>query len=65
MKVDESTADKIVRIILDIILLPLVFAGHKISPGRTGLIPLITDAAGICRLYAVFGIGTCKTNKQV
>ncbi|NOZ83419.1 MAG: DUF2892 domain-containing protein [Epsilonproteobacteria bacterium] len=64
MKVDESAADEIVKIILGIILLPLIFVGFKISRGRIGLIPLIIDAAGICPLYAVFGIETCKTNKQ-
>ncbi len=63
MKVDESTADKIVRIILYIILLPLIFVGSKTSRDRIGS-PLIIDTADICPFYAVFGIETCKTNKQ-
>jgi len=63
MKVNESGIDRIIRIIIGIVLLALVFVGPKTSWGWIGLIPLITGIVGVCPLYSIFGIKTCKSNK--
>ncbi len=60
MKANESGIDRIIRIIIGIVLLALVFTGPKTAWGWIGLIPLITGIVGICPLYSIIGIKTCK-----
>ncbi len=62
MKVNEAGIDRGIRIVIGIVLIALVFVGPKTEWGWIGLIPLITGIVGICPLYSIFGIKTCKTN---
>ncbi len=58
MKVNEGSADRIVRIVVGLLLLSLVFIGPKTLLGLIGLIPLATGLAGRCALFSILGIST-------
>ncbi len=61
MKVNEGAADRIIRIIVGLALIAIVFVGPQTPWGWLGLIPLITGLVGICPMYAILGINTCKS----
>ena len=62
MKINEGTVDRILRVLAGIVLLGLTFTGTIGAWGYIGLIPLATGAVGMCPLYLLLGINTCKTN---
>lgn len=57
MKTNVGPPDRIARIILGI---ALVFAVPVTVWGWLGFVPLATGLTGVCPLYNVFGIGTCR-----
>ncbi len=66
MKVNESTLDRIIRVLVGIIL-AILFATHIVA-GTLGIILLIiaailllTGLVGTCGIYAMLGISSCKT----
>jgi hypothetical protein len=61
---NESTIDRIIRLIIGIALLSLVFVGPKTAWGWLGIVPLATAAIGFCPLYRVLGINTCQLRKR-
>lgn len=60
MKTNEGGIDRIVRVALGVVLLALVFVGPHTPWGWLGLIPLATGLAGVCPLYRLVGLDTCK-----
>ena len=63
MKLDQSPADRIVRIVLGIVLAAIAVTG--IATGALAVvawviaaIALITGVVGFCPLYAIFRVGT-------
>ncbi len=60
MKINEGTVDRVVRVIVGLVLLGLTFTGTIGAWGYIGLIPLATGAVGICPLYSILGVNTCK-----
>ncbi len=63
LKKNESTLDRVLRIILGAALI----VGYFFNPDGAfswaywlGLIPLATGLVGWCALYSIFGISTCK-----
>lgn len=58
---NEGIADRSVRIVLGLVLLALVFAGPRTWLGLVGLIPLVTGIVGVCPLYRLIGVRTCRT----
>ena len=62
MKMNEGSADRIIRIIMGIIILSLWFVlqGNAKYLALIGLVPLLTALLGWCPLYTIFGINTCK-----
>lgn len=63
MKANESTLDRIIRVVLGIVLLVLYLTG--VVTGTLGIVlvvlgalSLITGAVGFCPLYAVLKIHT-------
>jgi hypothetical protein len=65
MKMNESSMDRYIRVILGIVLLLLGWTG--IVGGTLGLIfkilgflPLVTGLIGFCPIYALFKFGTKK-----
>ena len=61
---NESTIDRVIRLILGVALLSLVFVGPKTAWGWLGLVPLATATIGFCPLYRLLGINTCGLRKR-
>ncbi|NPA90335.1 MAG: DUF2892 domain-containing protein [Chloroflexi bacterium] len=65
MPKNESTVDRVVRIVLGLILL-YAWLGHMVGGtlgvilGLIGLVLLVTGAIGFCPLYTVLGFQTKK-----
>lgn len=59
MSRNEGTIDRVLRVIVGLVLLPLVFVRPQTAWGWIGLVPLATGLIGICPLYSVLGIRTC------
>ncbi len=57
---NEGTLDRALRVILGLVLIALVFVGPQTPWGWIGLVPLLTGLVGMCPLYSVLGINTCK-----
>ena len=64
MSRNESTIDRIIRLILGVALLSLVFVGPKTAWGWLGIVPLATAAIGFCPLYRLLGINTRELPKR-
>ena len=62
MKINEGTADRIIRIVVGLgMLYPFFFDEGLISYlSIVGAVPLITGIAGHCPLYALLGFDTCS-----
>lgn len=60
MKINEGSFDRIARILVGIVLLALAFVGPQTVWGYLGIVPLLTGFIGVCPLYSVLGINTCK-----
>jgi hypothetical protein len=65
MKTNESSLDRIIRVIFGIVLLALYFTG-TVTGGLgiafivLGAVALLTGAVGFCPLYALLKISTNK-----
>ncbi len=57
---NESTPDRVVRVLLGGVVLSLVFLGPRTTWGYLGLVPLLTGLVGWCPLYALAGVSTCR-----
>ncbi len=60
MSANMGSADRIIRAIIGIVLLALVFVGPQTPWGWIGVVPLGTALIGVCPLYSILGIKTCK-----
>ncbi len=61
METNEGTADRVIRVIAGVAILPLLAIGPVPGWGLTGLIgliPLVTGLVGFCPTYALLGIDT-------
>jgi hypothetical protein len=65
MKINESSIDRIIRVVVGLILLTLYFTG-SVTGGLgillivVGAVLLLTGAIGFCPLYALLKIHTTK-----
>jgi hypothetical protein len=57
---NESTIDRVLRVIVGLVVLALVFVGPKTPLGWIGLVPLLTGLVGFCPLYRLLGICSLK-----
>ena len=59
MKCNIGETDRIVRVVIGLIVIAV---GCYLSSwwGALGLLPIFSAATGLCGLYALFGISTCK-----
>ncbi len=48
------------RVVAGLVLLSLTVVGPQTPWGLTGLVPLLTGAAGFCPLYRIFGLSSCR-----
>jgi hypothetical protein len=67
LPLNESPADRVVRVVLGVILAGLALTGVvsgtlAIVVGVVAAIALVTGAVGFCPLYAIFRIGTKKSS---
>lgn len=66
MKRNESTADRIIRLVL---AAAFAFGGYSTTGALSivlyvlAIVMAVTAATGFCLLYKVFGIDTCKMAK--
>jgi hypothetical protein len=63
-KVNEGTADRVIRIVLGLSILSLAFVGPRTPWAWLGLIPLATGLVGRCGLYYLIGVSTCAVEKK-
>ena len=61
---NESTADRVMRVVLGIVLLSLMIVGPKTLWGLVGLVPLVTGAIGFCPVYRLFQITSCPVARS-
>ncbi len=69
MKPNMSSADRIVRLLIVVIIAILYFTGTITGVLgyillALGTVFLLTSILGSCPLYTLFGITTCKIKKQ-
>lgn len=65
MTTNESSIDRIIRLVIGVAALVGAFAVGLGSVGGiilavVGVVMLVTAAVGFCPLYRVFGLSTCK-----
>lgn len=60
MLTNESSIDRVLRVVLGIVILSLVVVGPKTMWGLLGVVPLLTGLFGFCPLYRLIGISTCS-----
>ncbi len=65
MTTNESSIDRIIRVVIGIAALVAAFAVGMGSVGGiilavVGAVMLVTAAVGFCPLYRIFGMSTCK-----
>ena len=65
MTTNESSVDRIIRLVVGIVALVAAFAVGLGSLGGiilavVGVVMLVTAAVGFCPLYRLFGVNTCK-----
>ena len=63
MKTNEGPIDRMLRLVAGIGILSLAFVGPKTPWAFVGILPLATGIIGMCPLYALFGISTCRSCK--
>ncbi len=56
--INESTLDRVVRVVVGLAVLSLTVVGPHTWWGLVGAVPLLTGLVGFCPLYAVLGIRT-------
>ena len=69
MKINESTTDRVLRVIAGLVLLAVwafgwVAGGLGIVFAIVGAILAITGAAGFCLLYRLFGVSTAPRKRS-
>lgn len=64
MKTNIGTVERVVRIIIGLVVLPLAFVGPRASWAYLGILPLVSGLIGWCPPYALLGISTVRASKQ-
>jgi hypothetical protein len=62
MRVNEGTLDRTLRVAAGVVLIGLAATGTVGAWGWVGVVPLLTGALGMCPLYTLLGINTCRGN---
>ncbi|WP_374283649.1 DUF2892 domain-containing protein [Novosphingobium sp.] len=57
---NEGTIDRALRVIAGIVLIVMALRGMYTPWTWIGVVPLLTGLVGMCPLYSVLGINTCK-----
>ena len=59
-----GSVDRVLRIAVGLALVSLVFIGPKTAWGWIGVVPLLTAVVGICPLYSLLGVRTCRAEPK-
>lgn len=62
MSRNEGTLDRVLRVIVGLVLIALALTGTLTPWGWIGIVPLATGILGVCPVYSLFGIRTCKVS---
>lgn len=67
-KVNEGTADRVIRIILGVVAAALAYrhTGGAVGTwilGIVAVLAIVTGAVGSCLVYRLFGISTCRVRQ--
>lgn len=57
---NEGTIDRALRVIAGIVLIVMALKGMYTPWTWIGVVPLLTGLVGMCPLYSVLGVSTCK-----
>jgi len=57
---NEGTIDRALRVILGLVLIGLTLTDRVGVWGWIGMVQLLTGLVGMCPLYKVLGINTCR-----
>ena len=57
---NEGGLDRLLRVVLGVVLIGMVFVGPQTRWGWIGVVPLVTGLIGLCPLYSILGIRTCR-----
>lgn len=60
MKVNMASWDRIIRVVVGLVLIALSLSGTIGLWGWIGIVPVVTGLIGMCPLYSLIGISTCK-----
>jgi hypothetical protein len=65
MKVNEGTADRVIRVVVGLAILSAVVLveGQARWFGLIGLVPLLTGLVGYCPVYGLLGFNTCPLRR--
>ena len=57
---NEGTVDRALRVIVGLVLIVMALRGMYTPWTWIGVVPLMTGVLGMCPLYSLLGINTCK-----
>lgn len=60
MSRNEGRLDRALRIIVGLVLIVMALRGMYTPWTWIGVVPLLTGALGMCPLYSILGINTCR-----
>jgi hypothetical protein len=60
MSRNEGTIDRALRVILGLVLIVMAVRGMYTPWTWIGVVPLLTGLVGICPLYSLLGVSTCR-----
>jgi len=60
MKTNEGKIDRSLRIIIGLAVTSMVFWGPQSPWAILGLVPLVTGLIGVCPLYGLLRMDTCR-----
>ncbi len=63
MKTNIGNVERVVRIVIGLVVLPLAFVGPRTSWAYLGILPLLSGLIGWCPPYALLGISTVRAPK--
>ena len=64
MEKNIGSLDKIIRVLIGLALIALVFVGPQTPWGWIGVPVILIALVGVCPLYKIIGMSTCKACKN-
>jgi len=61
---NEHPIDRVLRIVVGVILVSFAVVGPRAAWGYIGLLPILTGVVGMCPIYSLFGVDTCRLARK-